>query len=989
MFIKFPLELSENQNGKKQIKFIGKSQKWISLKKSVKITKSYGVRTGFINKESSYILLDFDNKPFQNEIYNGIELMNILIEKGILTVNNDYIQKTGNNGYHYVFKISKEQVNALQSSKTNIDFEGSTYSADIKANNQFFIGAGSEYNDKNGNIKKYSLVCDKIREIPKELYEIFENNMIKKINKIKKNIVKSYSKIRKSYNCISLYNVDKLLKMLDIGRAGNYDSWFSVLVAVYGANSEAKKLFVDWSKSHPKYKNESEQDIITHWENYSEKQHNIGMLKNMAKKDNCREYIKLMKGDKTLIENVKNDNNVYFMDSKYICNKDYTFSNNIEAQLQEQNEHDKLMRKIASNFINNENSILGVKSNMGTGKTVLIREMIENNQSTFKKILMISTRRSFCRSVGGTFTHLGFKQYLDENINSENSDRVICSLESLEKFIGSDVNIEYDLIILDEVESVIKQLDSPYIKNSYLTLNFFKRMLKQSKRILACDADFNNCAHTFMNSLKKDYKLMINEYSDADNCRKIIINNNDSIINKKIDECMTENKNIVIVAMSNRKAQEIKLSLKSTYPDKKIICHTGESDHRERELLKDVNKNWLDCNILIYTSTVGAGIDFNKSHFSNMFCYISGKSNSPRMLLQMMGRIRKLEDNNIYTVADTRTINLDLSKGDRYTYEDIEEIYKLRYGENIDEIFIYNKQEQLNKGLYSFIPEFEQCLKSSGYEFELIDAEIAISKVWSIDNEEFLKLGSLVDVPIIDEETFKLFQSAEFKHKKNIDHIRMEQKFIFMKRFSILKYDEEIEKAFNSGKISSHYILNNIKYMTDKNNMKIDQKRTIKQTETIDRCKMINTIINGLGFKNCWDFETEYNKEQYEENINEFLKSPFGEIDKTHFNIMFGREKGKMLLNSESVYKDKSGNWNPLTLPKKIQWINKLLENYGLKIQSNRKREGKNRVMIYKLSSFKNAHEFIVNKKIIGEKINDYKKIIPSEQSTHKWENYF
>ena len=122
------------------------------------------------------------------------------------------------------------------------------------------------------------------------------------------------------------------------------------------------------------------------------------------------------------------------------------------------------------------------------------------------------------------------------------------------------------------------------------------------------------------------------------------------------------------------------------------------------------------------------------------------------MLLQMMGRIRKLEDNNIYTVADTRTINLDLSKGDRYTYEDIEEIYKMRYGENIDEIFIYNKQEQLNKGLYSFIPEFEQCLKSSGYEFELIDAEIAISKVWSIDEEEFLKADGFDDAVIgVDE----------------------------------------------------------------------------------------------------------------------------------------------------------------------------------------------------------------------------------------------
>jgi len=999
MFVKFPLEISENEKGKKKITFDKVSQNWTKLKKSQKIIKSYGVRTGYVNKNSSYILLDFDNKEFENGCYNGIELMNILIDRKIISLNNDYIQKTGNNGYHFIFKISKEKVDKLKSSKTDLYFENTLYFADIKANNQFFIGAGSEYVDKNGNIKKYTLINDKIREIPDELYKIFFDNMYKPISNLKKvsnNIVDKCNKLRKTYNNLSLYMVDKLLNIVDIKRAGNYDSWFSVLVAVYGANSEAKDIFIKWSKSHPSYKNESEESINKIWDSYNEKTHNIGILKNMARKDNKKEYNKLVDFDKTLMETVSKKKDLYYINSRYICDTNYTFGNNIEADLYNNKDDDKMkVRKLFKKFTSNDKQVIGIKSPMDTGKTHTIREMIKNNQSTFKHILMISTRRSFCQSVGGTYADLGFKQYLNkqENVNCVNAERAICSLESLEKFMANDPNMHYDLIILDEIESILKQFNSPYINYRDETFGFFMKVLGKSHRILACDADFDNSANNFLKTIKKDYDLLINTHKTQQK-RKLIINKNDYNIIKNIDLCMKENKKVVVVSMSNRKARKLELTYKSLYPEKKVLCHTGESTKEEKEALCNVNKNWVKYDILIYTSTVGAGIDFNIPHFDSMFAYISGKSNSPRLLLQLFGRIRKLENPNIHSIAEN--VNLNIQQCDRYTYKEVEEVYKNWHGENSNSVFIYNKQEELNKGYNSFLPELEQCLKTSNYEIEIVDEELnkeldlGINSI-EMDFHEYLKIGSLVDVETIDQEEYEKLKNIA---DKSIDDTLKEKKYIFMQRFGIHYYDEEIEDTFNKNKISKHYILDNIKYMTDIRNMKIDEKKkikklTISQVEVKDRCNMINSIIVGLGFNNCWDFESKFTKEEYDDNMTKFLNSDYwSDVNKLHFNVMFNRSKGKMLLKSDSVYKTKEGKWEPILFQKKNQWFNQLFEDYGLKIKQCR--NGKNRdIIIYKLSSHNSIHEFIINKKKEENSIIDRKKLIPKEQISEVWVKYY
>jgi len=61
--------------------------------------------------------------------------------------------------------------------------------------------------------------------------------------------------------------------------------------------------------------------------------------------------------------------------------------------------------------------------------------------------------------------------------------------------------------------------------------------------------------------------------------------------------------------------------------------------------LKDVNENWLQCDVLIYSPTVDAGANFDRVHINKIYGIFLIIITSPRSFLQMLARIRKSTDN--------------------------------------------------------------------------------------------------------------------------------------------------------------------------------------------------------------------------------------------------------------------------------------------------------------------------------------------------------
>ena len=66
--------------------------------------------------------------------------------------------------------------------------------------------------------------------------------------------------------------------------------------------------------------------------------------------------------------------------------------------------------------------------------------------------------------------------------------------------------------------------------------------------------------------------------------------------------------------------------------------------------------------LLIYTSIIGAGIDFHLDHFDTMFVFADCRSCSVDGHFQMIGRIRKLKQKRIFYTLYTQNYTFDVSE---------------------------------------------------------------------------------------------------------------------------------------------------------------------------------------------------------------------------------------------------------------------------------------------------------------------------------------
>ena len=79
--------------------------------------------------------------------------------------------------------------------------------------------------------------------------------------------------------------------------------------------------------------------------------------------------------------------------------------------------------------------------------------------------------------------------------------------------------------------------------------------------------------------------------------------------------------------------------------------HMSKQDDQVKEQLANVNELWVKYQLVLYSPTISAGVDFSVEHFDRMYFYMCRGSCSPLGALQMTGRVRKLRDRTIWCLA--------------------------------------------------------------------------------------------------------------------------------------------------------------------------------------------------------------------------------------------------------------------------------------------------------------------------------------------------
>jgi len=315
---------------------------------------------------------------------------------------------------------------------------------------------------------------------------------------------------------------------------------------------------------------------------------------------------------------------------------------------------DKRFETTLNNALNHR-KFIGIKSSYGTGKTYAINHILQQLNKKAKRVLFLCHRQLFSLDIKRRFPE--FVSYLDIKDNTEliNTDKLIISPESLHRLYSSESKIKgYDLIILDESESVLNQFLSPTVQNDKVInfTSFYDEYIRRADKVIMLDADLGARSKL----LSTDTVYLINDY-ESENKKQINIlpyAMHDKMIDSMICD-INDNKKIALATLEASYGEYVLQAVQEQLPDKNIIFHRAAGNDSDKELLKDVNVNWKKCDLLIYSPQVSAGIDFSEVHFHKMYGYISS-TESPRGFLQMLNRVRHLEDS-IVNVLKGKTLS--------------------------------------------------------------------------------------------------------------------------------------------------------------------------------------------------------------------------------------------------------------------------------------------------------------------------------------------
>jgi len=294
---------------------------------------------------------------------------------------------------------------------------------------------------------------------------------------------------------------------------------------------------------------------------------------------------------------------------------------------------------------------LYVRAPMKIGKTKALREytraVLDNEES---RAIFISFRRAFSDSIIRQFDD--FEMYRDLRGDLVEK-RMVVQVESLHRIIPEKIG-HVDLVILDESESIIEQFDSGLSKSHMLDFAVFQWLVRTSGRVIAMDAHLDERTMRVIGRMRgaEGARFIENTHQNARDW-SYYFSTNRNIWLCAILECLREGSRIVVCANSAAEGavlrEIIRRKLADAQVDREIRFYCAETPARiKAEDFADINASWSDCDVLIYTPTITAGLSFELIHFDYLFGYFTDQSCCAQTCIQMMGRIRNIRTCSAY-----------------------------------------------------------------------------------------------------------------------------------------------------------------------------------------------------------------------------------------------------------------------------------------------------------------------------------------------------
>lgn len=288
-------------------------------------------------------------------------------------------------------------------------------------------------------------------------------------------------------------------------------------------------------------------------------------------------------------------------------------------------------------FIESDKGIFSIKSPMGTGKSTIIKNIIETAKDNGLRCLIVTNRISVAEDFKEKY---GIKIYNNYEKRYNPGDSLICQFDSLWKY---DIK-NFDLVIMDEFISLMFHSRSELGNSTFNIIKFFGAF---NKKLVIADA-FLTGYERFLLDKKVDNNsyLLDNEYRDS----TVLYDYEDkNQFVLKLLHTARENK-ITVSSTSLRFLEDVRsllqdnglrtMSLTADTPDhtKKLIYETFKGDHDKYD-------------VLLFSPTLTVGVS-NLNTINYHFHFDGSNSADVISSVQMIKRTRKAKEIHLF-VRDT------------------------------------------------------------------------------------------------------------------------------------------------------------------------------------------------------------------------------------------------------------------------------------------------------------------------------------------------
>ena len=436
--------------------------------------------------------------------------------------------------------------------------------------------------------------------------------------------------------------------------------------------------------------------------------------------------------------------------------------------------------------------------------------MVETEELMFPRVLFISGRKSF--------THFALGELKEQGINFENyegggtdlaqHDRLFIQVESLWKLHNGFK--KYDLVIIDESETITHQLYSVQTNNENMIDNhiIFERVVSTANKLIVADAfvsdrsfsfvkELRNPAHTvFIQNTRVPYKREAIELRPKG--RDVRVPDVDLFI-KRIMDAIEAKRRIVIVWTSKRKGlafeKDFLMPLKEA--GLKWKYYHGDSTKAERADLGNVLESWKTLDVLMHTTSISVGVSYNPecdlAKFDEIFLYGCSASATPRDVAQSLLRCRELKLNRLTYCMDLRCSGSSLRGMDAIRQYIVEKKKRLQTDHPItqwktapkwaEDNYAYNKNEvAVSKAEYAEV--LRHYLKWCGYTIKTDDGEL----IDEDDTQYALTSIDALDYDDIEDVNYQEAEEIKFLMKR--DEAEPAQR-LALKKFNFKKQIKE------------------------------------------------------------------------------------------------------------------------------------------------------------------------------------------------------